>query len=166
MATTPEQRLISSLGLFCDGSSVDGDPAAHDGRVCAKGEGVVSSKFRRTSGGKGNISECGRRRELPRDGGGGGANQGNGGNGGAALGATSNGLGGVGLDYDLFQRLSMGSGGGAGQYIVGLASQVSFGGFGGGVIYIRGTSISGKVSCRRTARTAKTAASWACPSPS
>ena len=141
---TPEQRLISSLGLFCDGSSVDGDPSATTGAFAPKGEGVVSSKFRRTSGGKGNIANAGGGGNCLESGGGGGANQGNGGNGSAVLGATSNGLGGVGLDYDLFQRLSMGGGGGAGRHIVGLASQVSFGGFGGGVIYIRGTSIAGK----------------------
>lgn len=141
---TPAQRAISNLGLFCDGSTLDGDPTATNGAFAPKGEGVVQSKFNAQSGGKGNISMAGGGGNCLESGGGGGANQGNGGNGSAALGAASNGLGGVGIDYDVLRRLTMGGGGGAGRHIVGLlGSQVSFGGFGGGVVYIRGASLGG-----------------------
>ena len=144
---TPIAHNLNSLGLLCDSNALDGDPTATNNAFTPKGEGVVQSKFTAQSGGKGNISMAGGGGDCLESGGGGGANSGNGGSGSAtALNAQAGGLGGVGIDYDLLTRLTMGGGGGSGRHIVGLASQVSFGGFGGGVVYIRAASLVGKGS--------------------
>lgn len=141
---TPVQRALS-LALACDTNAVDGN--SETGSFAPKGEGVVHTKFVASSGGKGNISLAGGGGNCTESGGGGGANQGNGGAGsGTALNLGSGGLGGVGVDYSVLDRLSMGGGGGAGRHNVGiglLSSEVAFGGFGGGVVYIRAASMDG-----------------------
>lgn len=141
---TPAAHTLNNIGLICNSSTLDGDPSATQNQFSPKGEGVVQSKFTAQSGGKGNISMAGGGGDCFESGGGGGANVGNGGAGSATiLTANSGGLGGVGIDYDLLSRLTMGGGGGGGRHVVGINSQVSFGGFGGGVVYIRAVSLGG-----------------------
>ncbi|MBN9163498.1 MAG: hypothetical protein BGO98_16585 [Myxococcales bacterium 68-20] len=138
----PVARAIGTLGILCNNDKLDGNPL--NSSFAPKGEGVVQSRYVRDLGGKGNISMAGGGGNCLEGGGGGGANRGNGGSGsGSLLGLGAGGLGGVGIDYDINERLTMGGGGGAGRHIVGLFSQVSFGGFGGGIVYIRGGSMSG-----------------------
>jgi hypothetical protein len=140
----PEDRILQ-LGLACNSAPVDGDPKPDQSGFAPKGQGVVHSRYSSTVGGKGNISMAGGGANCVNAGGGGGANSGNGGSGGgtaAALGAG--GLGGVGIDYNPVSRLTMGGGGGSGRHAINLLeADVSFGGFGGGVVYIRGGSMAG-----------------------
>lgn len=138
----PEQRAINTLGVVCNNAALDGNPQNQS--FAPKGQGVVHTQYRRDLGGKGNISMAGGGGNCLEGGGGGGANRGNGGNGsGSLINLGAGGFGGVGIDYDVISRLTMGGGGGAGRHIVGIASQVSFGGFGGGVVYVRGASMTG-----------------------
>lgn len=138
----PEARAINTLGVVCNNDALDGNPRTSS--FAPKGQGVVHFRYTRDVGGKGNVSMAGGGGNCLEGGGGGGANRGNGGNGSnSALNLGRGGFGGVGIDYDLNERLTMGGGGGAGRHVVGVASQVSFGGFGGGVVYIRGGSMSG-----------------------
>jgi hypothetical protein len=138
----PEARAINTVGIFCDNNGLDGDPQTSS--FAPKGQGVVHSRYLPTLGGKGNISMAGGGGNCLEAGGGGGANRGNGGNGSSSLlNLGAGGFGGAGIDYDLTQRLTMGGGGGSGRHVVGVFSQVSFGGFGGGVLYIRGGSMTG-----------------------
>jgi hypothetical protein len=137
-----------NLNLTCSSSNLDGDPTTANSQYSPKGEGIVQSKFTAQSGGKGNIANAGGGGDCFESGGGGGANFGNGGNGGTGaatqlLTPNSNGLGAVGIDYDILNRLTMGGGGGAGRHTTALDSSVSFGGFGGGVVYLRASTISG-----------------------
>lgn len=138
----PVQRLINAPGLvFCDNNSLDGNAAGNYGQ---KGQGVVQSVYTATSGGKGNRANAGGGGQCVEGGGGGGANGGNGGVGSAStLGLGVGGYPGIALDFDIQSHLTFGGGGGAGRQIVGLASQASFGGFGGGVVYVRAASMSG-----------------------
>jgi hypothetical protein len=140
----PAAHTLNRTGLVCNPNNLDGDPSATQNQFSPKGEGVVQSKYTAQSGGKGNISMAGGGGDCFESGGGGGANVGNGGAGSATLlTANSGGFGGVGIDYDVFSRLTMGGGGGGGRHVVGLNSEVSFGGFGGGVVYIRAQSLGG-----------------------
>ncbi len=143
----PEPRLLNAVGLLCSNTVLTGDPTQLLNPYSPKGQGVVHSAYTAKSGGKGNVSMAGGGGNCVEAGGGGGANRGNGGNGsGTILNLGAGGLGGVGIDYDVATHLTMGGGGGAGRHIVGLFSQVSFGGFGGGVVYIRGQSLTGNGS--------------------
>ncbi len=140
----PVQRPLA-LNLACDNNALDGNSST--GSFSPKGQGVVHSLYTAASGGKGNISMAGGGGNCTESGGGGGANLGNGGRGsGTALNLGSGGLGGVGIDYDVLAHLTMGGGGGSGRHNIGIGllnSEVSFGGFGGGVVYIRGGSMAG-----------------------
>lgn len=133
---SPVARLLD-LSLACpnlDGSPING--------YAEKGEGVVRSAFGQNKGGKGNVSHAGGGGNCIEGGGGGGANLGNGGRGGGSLlGLGTGGFGGVGIDYSLLDRITMGGGGGAGEQNNGQASP---GGHGGGAIYIRGNALAGK----------------------
>lgn len=128
---------LANLALVCKAD--DGTPAKG---YAEKGEGVVQAAFGPNKGGKGNVSMAGGGGNCIEGGGGGGANLGNGGRGGgAALGIGTGGLGGVGVDYSLLDRMTLGGGGGAGEQKNGKASP---GAFGGGVVYIRGNTLTGK----------------------
>jgi MYXO-CTERM domain-containing protein len=147
----PGERNIK-LSLGCP-TEQDGDPTAggllNPATFSPKGEGVVHSRYQATVGGRGNVSMAGGGGNCLESGGGGGANLGNGGNGaGAALNLGSGGIGGIGIDYSLLDRLTMGGGGGGGRHEVAplIGSQTSFGGFGGGVIFIRANTMAGSAA--------------------
>ncbi len=132
----PPSRPLN-LSLVCKND--DGDPAKG---YAEKGEGVVQSAYKPDLGGKGNVSMAGGGGNCIEAGGGGGANFGSGGAGGTPiLNAGVGGLGGVGIDYSLLDRITMGGGGGAGEQKNG---QASSGGFGGGAIYVRANALTGK----------------------
>ncbi len=138
----PEERPINTVGIVCNNNALDGNPQNQS--FAPKGQGIVHSQYREDLGGKGNISMAGGGGNCLEGGGGGGANRGNGGRGsGSIINLGVGGFGGVGIDYDITSRLTMGGGGGSGRHIVGVLSQVSLGGFGGGVVYIRGASMTG-----------------------
>lgn len=108
----------------------------------AKGEGVASTEFGGdTHGGRGNRANGAGGGNCTENGGGGGGGFGAGGIGGTSIvGQARSGLGGVGLDYSLLTRLSLGGGGGAGEQKNGVGSA---GGAGGGTIFIRAKSVLG-----------------------
>ncbi|MCW5816192.1 MAG: hypothetical protein KIT84_34665 [Labilithrix sp.] len=139
----PAQRTINNPGLLnCDRDAVDGDPQSEP--FSPKGQGVVHTRYAATIGAKGNVSIAGGGGNCVEAGGGGGANLGNGGAGsGTIANLGSGGEGGAGITYDVLTRLTMGGGGGAGRHLSGLVSVASLGGFGGGVVYVRGASMGG-----------------------
>ena len=107
----------------------------------AKGEGVAPTEFGgATHGGRGNRANGAGGGNCLENGGGGGGGFGAGGAGGTAAIGGKPGLGGVGLDYSLLSRLTMGGGGGAGEQKNGVGSG---GGIGGGTVFIRARQIAG-----------------------
>lgn len=116
-----------------DGAPLDG--------FADKGEGVVLTEYGPTKGGRGNWSFAAGGGNCQETGGGGGGNFGSGGTGGDSyLTNGSGGRGGIGIDYSLLERITMGGGGGAGEQKNGVGSG---GGNGGGVILLRVKSLTG-----------------------
>lgn len=129
------QRLLN-LAAPC--TAEDGTPA--DG-FADKGEGLVPTEYGPAKGGRGNWSLAAGGGNCQESGGGGGGNRGNGGSGGDSFLSTGRGgRGGVGIDYSLLDRMTMGGGGGAGEQKNGVGSA---GGSGGGVVFVRALSMSG-----------------------
>ena len=139
----PPQRFLNTIGLLnCDNDSLDGNST--NGNYGQKGEGVIQSLYLAASGGKGNLSNAGGGGQCVEGGGGGGANGGNGGSGSdSVLGLGVGGYPGIAVAFDIPTHLTMGGGGGAGRQIASGLSSVSFGGFGGGVVFVRAASMSG-----------------------
>lgn len=108
----------------------------------AKGEGIVSTEFGGTThSGRGNRANGAGGGNCTENGGGGGGGFGAGGTGGRSIVANDrSGLGGVGLDYSLLTRFTMGGGGGAGEQKNGGGSA---GGQGGGMIFVRARAVAG-----------------------
>lgn len=129
------QRL-ANLTAPC--TAEDGTPA--DG-FANKGEGVLHTEFGPTKGGRGNWSLAAGGGNCQESGGGGGGNFGAGGVGGdSILSSGRGGRGGVGIDYSLLERITLGGGGGAGEQKNGVGSD---GGRGGGAIILRAKSVTG-----------------------
>jgi large repetitive protein len=107
-----------------------------------KGEGIAAGRYGSTSTGRGNLANAGGGGVCSKSGGGGGGNAGAGG-----IGGRSNdgdrvigGLGGAQVVYSLVDRLMLGGGGGAGH---GTGNNGTFGGHGGGIIFIRAQQFDG-----------------------
>jgi len=116
----------------------DGTPA--DG-YADKGEGVCHTEFGLGKGGRGNRTIGAGGGNCIETGGGGGGNFGNGGRGGDSFTTTDRaGMGGVGIDYSLLERISLGGGGGAGEQKNGVGSS---GATGGGAIFVRAKALAG-----------------------
>ncbi len=125
-------------------SALDDAPAAG---AALKGEGVVSSLFNATSGGRGNVANGGGGGVCHNSGGGGGGLAGRGG-----IGGMSNqgdvpggprpvgGLGGAALQYSALDHLSLGGGGGAGDENDSVGSA---GAAGGGLVLVRVGNLAG-----------------------
>jgi hypothetical protein len=130
-----ESRLLN-LSLNCPN-----EDGTVDQGYAPKGEGVVATEFGTDKGGRGNRSIAAGGGNCTENGGGGGGNFGAGGNGGVSIiGNDRGGRGGVGLDYSLLTRISLGGGGGSGEQKNGLGSG---GGAGGGAIFVRGRALTG-----------------------
>lgn len=143
-AVPPQNRILATPGLInCDNNPVDGS-SANGANYGQKGQGVVHSLYTAASGGKGNRANAGGGGQCVEGGGGGGANGGKGGVGSASLlGLGVGGYPGVNIDFTIASHLTMGGGGGAGRTIAAGFSSVGYGGFGGGVVYVRARAMSG-----------------------
>jgi MYXO-CTERM domain-containing protein len=106
-----------------------------------RGEGIVSGVYGADPGGYGNLADGAGGGDCSRGGGGGGGNGGQGGVGGQnTAGLAYGGLGGAKLTLSTLNHLVFGGGGGAGQNDHGTTQPA---GAGGGIVFIRGTSLSG-----------------------
>lgn len=129
------QRLLNVTNPCTD---EDGTPA---NGYADKGEGVVRTEYGNAKGGRGNWTIAAGGGNCQESGGGGGGNHGAGGVGGDSFLSTGRGgRGGLGIDYSLLDRITMGGGGGAGEQKNGVGSS---GGAGGGAIFLRGRSMTG-----------------------
>lgn len=116
----------------------DGAPASG---YAHKGEGIVHTAYGSGLGGRASRANGGGGGNCVTAGGGGGGNFGAGGDGGqAAVVGPNPGRGGVGLEYSLLERISLGGGGGAGESKDTLAGG---GGNGGGAILARVQTLAG-----------------------
>ncbi len=107
-----------------------------------KGEGIVIYDDA-TNGGRGKYANGGGAGNGCNAGGAGGGNAGSGGDGGIEhrrISASTGGIGGVGFDYNILNRIYLGGGGGAGHANNGV---VGSGGNGGGIIFIKSNAIEG-----------------------
>jgi uncharacterized protein (TIGR03382 family) len=116
-------------------------------RGAQKGEGIVKTAYGPASTGRNRVANAGGGGVCLRSGGGGGGNRGAGGKGGNTdssedAGRVMGGDGGTVLLYDRLTRLTFGGGGGAGHSTATLAPNLG-GGTGGGIIFIRATTLKG-----------------------
>jgi MYXO-CTERM domain-containing protein len=147
------KRLGNALIANCP--NMDGTP---DNGYAPKGEGVVSTQFGATIGGRGNRAIGAGGGNCAENGGAGGGNFGHGGPGGTstldAVASNGGGIGGSPLDYSLLSRVSLGGGGGAGEQKNGAGSG---GGNGGGAIFFRARTLSGAGTIEANGQTAANA---------
>jgi MYXO-CTERM domain-containing protein len=124
---------------------VELDGTSNTGKWANKGEGIANTRYGAGNNGRGNVANGAGGGDCNGSGGGGGGNGGQGGQGGfsAPADGTRNvgGMGGSALGYSLYDHITFGGAGAAGQ-MDDLAPPVSTG-FGGGMVFIRAASLAG-----------------------